>query len=135
MIFKDENLIKALSNKQNVKDEDWNEIQLEFDWNKLVSNNKIIDSVFKIKIKDMEIKDLSWIKIFYNLTYLDLSNNNIENITSLTFLKKLKSLRLIKNSKLWKLSKIFLYLVKNYKITDKWFNIDASWKTIIIKKV
>ena len=156
MTFKDKNLIEALSNKNNVFDKNWDNIQLWFEKNKLISNENIVNSITRIIIITEYVKNLSWLENFTNLKELVLFNNEIEDITPLknlsnltilsldlndikdlsplTNLKNLTILKLNQNQDLWKLNEDF-FSEDNNNITDKWFNINSTWKTIIIKKV
>ena len=94
IVFKDEKLINVLSNKKNVKDINSKEIQLNFEWKKLVSDIKEVTSISWMY---EDIKDLSWIWIFINLQELYLNDNNIENITPLAKLINLNILDLSSN--------------------------------------
>ena len=126
MIFKDENLIKALSNKQNVRDRDYNEIQLKFKWNKLVSNWKIISEIFNLNLENKNIVDLAWIENIFNLVEISLSKNNITNsivLTPLTKISTLTSLDLEGNKMkeiniLSKLTKLNCLILWNNEITN-----------------
>ena len=162
-IFKAKNLINALSVSNYIRDKEWNEIQLKFEGNKLISDKDTINKVSKISVISENIKDLSWIEVFTNLTDLylsnnkiknlsplsnltkikdlDLYNNQIENITPLTNLKNLKKLDLWNNKNLWKLAINYIKIKNNNddqnenSITDKWFNIYSNWEKLIVRKI
>jgi len=93
-VFTDENFIKVLLNMENVKDKEWNWIQLKFNkiekWKwELISDN--VNKVKQILLFDYSINNLDWISNFTNLEVLDLSSNktnykiiiNNENLTKL----------------------------------------------------
>ena len=60
-------------------------------------NNINQEDLIELDLSDNQLTDISGIKIFKNLKYLWLSNNKIKNITVLKDLKKLESLNIENN--------------------------------------
>ena len=90
------NLKKCLSNFNNVKNNNFNNIQLNFIWTsnnwKIINSKNIINSIEVINCVNQNIKNINWLKIFKNLKYLDLYNNQIKDISSLKYLTNLRQI-------------------------------------------
>ncbi len=91
--FPDENLYneitKELEDKIESKNDDTQTIQM---------TQENIDVVKKLNLYGKEIKNISGLDVFKNLTELDLSENNIQDITELKELKNLTGLGLAQNN-------------------------------------
>ena len=90
----DENFRECLEN--NTYDKDQNRLTITFNnEHKITSNN--VDKVNFINCQDFNIKNLTWIKLFSNVTKLNLYNNKIKNISPLLSLTNLNMLDLWNN--------------------------------------
>ena len=118
-MFKDKNLIKGLLKKKNIINSKWEEVQLEFKWNKLISSKNIINSIKKIILIKENIEDIKGLENFQNLTYLNLWDNEITNLEPLQNLTNLINLWLAEN----KITNIkILENLSNLKFIDLGYN-------------
>lgn len=105
MIIQDEKIKKILSQNENIKpplwyysiwaiDNTWYKVEIEFEWNKIITNRTILNNINKLIIPNQNIDDISRIKNFPNLILLDVKNNNIKDFSVLSSLKNLNTLNL-----------------------------------------
>ena len=139
MKFQDKNFIEVLANSKNVKDKNWNGIQLEFNWNKLISDKEVINKVSVIIGNDGYIKNIEGIEIFPNLKQLFFSKNKITKLPeSIWNLTKLLNVNLSYNQieelpeSIGELTKLKWLYLHNNKLTTL---PDSIWKLTKLKRI